>query len=111
MRLKALLLALLVAGFATSFAFAGGTRAGDTTTATTTKAKGPKCQKVELQGTDGSGSVTFTVKKASKKGSALKGKPATLALPAGSKVKATACLDASGNLTLQHLEVEAKAKS
>jgi len=126
MKLKALFAALLVAGFAASYAFAGGTRGADTTTgatttspATTTTEKGkgkgdekkadkPKCQKVELQGSDGTGSVTFTVKKASKKGEALKGKPATLTLAAGSNVRAEACLDAAGALTLRHLEVSSK---
>jgi hypothetical protein len=125
MKLKVLLAALLVAGFAASFALAGGTGGADTTTGATTstststtttgkgkgeekKADKPKCQKVELQGSDGTGSVTFTVKKASKKGAALKGKPATLTLATGSNVKATACLDAAGVLTLQHLEVSSK---
>jgi hypothetical protein len=114
MKLKILIAALFVAGFASSFALAGGTRgAVDTTTglsttgATTTTSDKPKCQSVELRGSDGTGSVTFTATKASKRGAAFAGKPVTLAIAAGAKVHATACLDAAGALTLKHLELSA----
>jgi len=114
MKLKVLIAALFVAGFASSFALAGGTRgAADTTTvasttgATTTTPDKPKCQSVELRGSDGAGTLTFTVTKASKKGSALAGKPVTLAIAAGAKVHASACIDAAGALTLRHLELTA----
>ena len=114
MKLKVLITALFVAGFASSFALAGGTRgAADTTTvasttgATTTTPDRPKCQSVELRGSDGTGSVTFTATKASKRGGALAGKPVTLAIAAGAKVHATACIDAAGALTLRHLELTA----
>ena len=136
MKLKVLIAALFVAGFASSFALAGGTRAAvDTTTGTTgttttgttgtTTASGtttgatttgtttttpaaPKCQKVELKGSNGTGSVTFTVDKSSKKASDLVGKPATLTVPAGAVVQATACRDAAGVLTLRSLELSVK---
>ena len=108
MKLKVLIATLFVAGFASSFALAGGTRgAVDTTTGTTTGTTTvntttgttttvatttgtttttptvPKCQKVELKGSNGTGSVTFTVDKASKKAADLAGKPVTLTVPAG----------------------------
>jgi hypothetical protein len=122
MKLKlALLAAFLTAGLASSFALADGGTPGattstatSTTTSTTAKGKGddkkpdkPKCQKVELRGTDAAGSVSFTVAKASKKGADMKGKAATLTF-AAAKAEATACLDAAGNLTLRHLELSAK---
>jgi hypothetical protein len=113
MKLKVLIAALFVAGFASSFALAGGTRGaadtttGATTTGATTTPDRPKCQSVELRGSDGAGTLTFTVTKASKKGSALAGKPVTLAIAAGAKVHASACIDAAGALTLRHLELTA----
>src|SRR6266550_4655896 len=115
MKLKVLIASLFVAGFASSFALAGGTRgAADTTTGTTTDlttgatTTTPKCRKVELKGSDAAGTVTFTVSKASKKAKDFAGKPVTLTIPAGSKVNVTACLDAAGALTLRGLEVSAK---
>ena len=133
MKLKVLIAALFVAGFASSFALAGGTRASvDTTTGTTgttttdtthtttttatttgttsTTPDKPRCHKVELQGSNGTGSVTFTVDHASKKAKALGGTAVTLAI-AGARVHATACVDAAGALTLSHLELSVpKAK-
>jgi hypothetical protein len=149
MKLKVLIATLCVAGFASSFAFAGGTNGaspargatgtsgatgatgttgttgatGTTgTTGTTgatgatgsTGATGPtgaKCSKVEFKGSKASGSVSFTVDKASKKGSAFVGKPVTLTVPAGSFVQATACVDAAGALTLRSLEVKQAERS
>ena len=140
MKLKALIATLFVAGFASSFAFAGNTRgAADTTTGTTTHETtthetttqettthettthetttgttsrtpaAPTCQKLELKGSNGTGSVSFTVDKASgKKGGALAGTPVTLTVPAGAVVKATACRDAAGALTLRGLELSVK---
>ena len=118
MKLKVLIASLFIAGFASSFALAGGTRAAaDTTTGTTadvttgaatTTPPPPKCRKVELKGSDAAGTVTFTVSKASKKAKDLAGKPVTLTIPAGSKVNATACFDAAGALTLRGLVVSAK---
>jgi hypothetical protein len=117
MKLKVLIATLFVAGFASSFALAGGTRgAVDTTTGTTgntttgatdTTPKADKCKKVELKGSNGTGSVTFTVDKASKKSSGLKGTTVTLAISAA-RVQANACVDAAGVLTLRGLEVSAK---
>ena len=46
--------------------------------------------------------------RASRGGSSLVGKQVTLTLPAGAKLSANACLDASGALTLRELHVEAK---
>lgn len=135
MKLKVLIATLFVAGFASSFALAGGTRgAVDTTTGATgatgatgstgstgstgatgatgtsgaTGAHGPKCHKVELQGSNGTGSISFTVDHASKKAKAL-GSAVTLAI-AGAKVHATACVDAAGALTLSHLELSVKTE-
>jgi hypothetical protein len=118
MKLKVLIATLFVAGFASSFALAGGTRGavetttgttGTTTTGaagTTTTPKAAKCKKVELKGSNGTGSLTFTVDKA-KKSSGLAGKTVTLAISA-SRVQANVCLDAAGVLTLRGLEVSAK---
>jgi hypothetical protein len=129
MKLKVIVTALCVAGFAASFAFAdnpptGGTTTGVTSTTTTTtsttttkvgdagKGKdngnhGDKtgCSRIELKGSKGSGSLSFTVDKANKKGSALNGQPVTLTIPADASIKANVCLDASGNMTLQELKV------
>lgn len=139
MKLKVLIAALFVAGFASSFALAGGTRAAvDTTTGTTTGTTSngtttgttttthtttgttttetthttpdkPKCHKVELQGSNGTGSVSFTVDHASKSAKALGGTAVTLAI-AGARVHATACVDAAGALTLSHLELSMAKK-
>ena len=123
MKMKVLIMALCAAGFAASFAFAdngpaGGTTTGvtsTTTTSTTTTKVGDdasgkqggktSCSKVELKGSKGSGSLSFTVDKANKKWSALNGQPVTLTIPADASVKANVCLDASGNMTLQELKV------
>jgi hypothetical protein len=110
MKLKVLIATLFVAGFASSFALAGGTRGSvetttGTTTGTTTPDK-PKCKKIELQGSDGAGSITFTVTKSSKKGATPAGTAVTLAV-AGAKVHATACVDAAGAMTFSHLELQA----
>jgi hypothetical protein len=124
MKLKALIAVLFVAGFASSFALASGdgtrvaTTTGTTTTGTTststtgtttTTPSPSKCQKVELKGSNGSGSVTFTVDKTSNKASDLAGKPLTLTIPAGATVQANACRDASGALTLRGLHVLVKS--
>lgn len=137
MKLKVLIAALFVAGFASSFALAGGTRgAVDTTTGTTgttttghteptttthtttgatttetthTTPDKPRCHKVELQGSNGTGSVSFTVDHASKRAQALGGTAVTLAFT-GARVHATACVDAAGVLTLSHLELSVAKK-
>jgi len=128
MKLKVLIASLFVAGFASSFALAGGTRgAVDTTTGTTgttttdtthtttttttthTTPDKPKCHKVELQGSNGTGSVTFTVDHTSKSAKALAGTAVTLAI-AGAKVRATACVDAAGALALSQLELSIPKK-
>ncbi len=112
MKLKVLIATLFVAGFASSFALAGGTKAtvdtttgttttgttsttttstattgttttGTTTTGTTTTPPTTKCKSVELKGSNGSGTVTFTVDKASKRATDLAGKAVTLTIPPG----------------------------
>jgi hypothetical protein len=127
MKLKVLIATLFVAGFASSFALAGGTKgAVDTTTGltttgltttgststatgTTTTPSADKCKRVELKGSNGAGTVTFTVDKA-RKSSGLAGKAVTLTIPAGSRIHANACIDAAGALTLRNLEVSAAKK-
>jgi hypothetical protein len=114
MKLKAILAVVFVAGLAASLAFAAspnsdkpgkpGTTTGSTTTTTSKK---PKCQQVELKGKDGTGSVSFTVSKANKRGRSLVGTSVTLTVPAGAKIKAKACSD-GGTLTLRDLHVKAK---
>jgi hypothetical protein len=69
-------------------------------------AKANACRHVDLRGSDGSGSVTFTVTKAGHQSSALVGQQVTLTIPAGSALKAKACTDAAGALTLRDLKVE-----
>ena len=118
MKLRVLLAVLFVAGLAASLAFAAGpkppkpqkpgARTASTTTTTTTTSKKPKCQQVELKGNATAGSVTFTVLKANKRGRNLVGTAVTLVVPAGAKVKAKACTDAGGALTLRDLHVKAK---
>ena len=75
MKLKAILLVVFVAGLAASLAFAGtpksgkpGTPGSTTGSTTTTTSKKPKCQQVELKGDGATGSVSFTVVKANKRG-------------------------------------------
>jgi hypothetical protein len=114
MKLKAILAVVFVAGLAASLAFAASPNSGKpgkpgTTTGstTTTTSKKPKCQQVELKGKDGTGSVSFTVSKANKRGRNLVGTSVTLTVPAGAKIKAKACSD-GGTLTLRDLHVKAK---
>jgi hypothetical protein len=75
---------------------------------TTTTSKKPKCQQVELKGKDATGSVSFTVSKANKRGRNLVGTSVTLTVPAGAKIKAKACSGDGGALTLRDLHVKAK---
>jgi hypothetical protein len=132
-KIKAIVTALCVAGFAASFAFADngptGVTSTTTTVATTTTKVGDEgngkdkgqaggkpgtetgCKRVELKGSNASGSVSFTVDKANKRGSALNGQPVTLTIPAGASVKANVCLDASGNMTLHELKVSGNGGS
>ena len=114
MKLKAILAVVFVAGLAASLAFAASPKPGKpgkpgatTTTTTTTTSKKPKCQQVELKGNGGTGSVSFTVLKANKRGRNLVGTSVTLSVPADAKVKAKACSD-GGTLTLRDLHVKAK---
>ena len=114
MKLKAILLVVFVAGLAASLAFAAAPKSGkpgkpDATTGstTTTTSKKPKCQQVELKGNGATGSVSFTVLKANKRGRNLVGTSVTLSVPAGAKIKAKACSD-GGTLTLRDLHVKAK---
>ncbi len=121
MKLKLLLATLFVCGLAVALALAGATRAGEGTTsgATTTardhhgKKDGDKdkkaCENVELQGSNGSGSVSFTVSKADHKAGPLVGKQVTLTIPAGASLKANACRSATGALTLRVLKVDEHA--
>ena len=64
------------------------------------------CQKVQLRGSNGSGTVAVTVDRANHGGASLVGKQVTLTIPAGARVQATACLDAAGALTLRGLEIK-----
>ncbi len=119
MKLKLTLALVALAGLASSLALVGTTQASDgknasTTTGTSTGKKGDgehghhgnsSCQRVELRGTNGSGSVAFTVTKANDNGSSLVGKQVTLTVPAGSVVGAMACVDTAGALTLHGLVV------
>ena len=110
MKLKAILAVVFVAGLAASLAFAGAPKPGkkpSTTTGstTTTTSKKPKCQQVELKGTGATGSVSFTVSKANKRGRSLVGTSVTLNVAAGAKVKAKACSGEGDALTLRDLHV------
>ena len=114
MKIRAILAVVFVAGLAASLAFAGSPKSGKpgkpgTTTGstTTTTSKKPKCQQVELKGKDATGSVSFTVSKANKRGRSLVGTSVTLTVPAGAKIKAKACSD-GGTLTLRDLHLKAK---
>ena len=112
MKLKAILAVVFVAGLAASLAFAASPKPGKPSTSTgsttTTTSKKPKCQQVELKGKDGTGSVSFTVVKANKRGRSLVGTSVTLSIPAGAKVRAKACTGEGGALTLRDLHVKAK---
>lgn len=97
MKVKALVLALFVAGIGASFALAedGGsgstTSTSTTTTGTTSKEDhGKDCRKLELKGTLASSSGTsfvMNVVKASKAGDALEGTPTTIAVDAKTRVR------------------------
>jgi hypothetical protein len=114
MKLKAILAVVFVAGLAASLAFAAAPNSGKpgkpsaTTGSTTTTSKKPKCQQVELKGNGATGSVSFTVLKANKRGRSLVGTSVTLSIPAGAKVKAKACSGEGGALSLRDLHVKAK---
>lgn len=99
MKLKALFLALAVAGAGASFALAddghhkasGTTTTGTTTTTTTTTttSEGPKCPRFELKGTfgtAGTGSFTMTVTRANDEAQSLVGHTATVAVDAKTRV-------------------------
>jgi hypothetical protein len=110
MKIKALALAaVLVAGAAASLAIAKSKppKSGASVTSSTgpTASHKPKCNQVELKGDGATGSVSFTVKKANKRGRNLVGTQVTLNVPAGAKVKAKAC-SAGTTLTLRDLHVE-----
>ena len=112
MKLKALLAVLFVAGLAASLALAASPKPSQpgakTASTTTTTSKKPKCQQVELKGNATAGSVAFTVLKANKRGRSLVGTSVTLVVPADGKVKAKACSDGGGALTLRDLHVKVK---
>ena len=110
MKLKAILAVVFLAGLAASLAFAAAPKSGKpgTSSTTTTMSKKPKCQQVELKGKDGTGSVSFTVVKANKRGRSLVGTSVTLNISAGAKVKAKACSGDGGTLTLRDLHVSPK---
>ena len=109
MKLKVILAVVFVAGLAASLAFAAAPKSGKpgTSSTTTTTSKKPKCQQVELKGNGATGSVSFTVLKANKRGRSLVGTSVTLSIPAGAKVKAKAC-SSGGALTLRDLHVSPK---
>lgn len=118
MKLKAVLVALFLAGLVASFAVAkpkppkppkpGALTTTTSTTGTTgTTPTKPKCNQVELKGNATAGSVTFTVTKANERGRNLVGTAVTLTIPAGAKVKAKACTTVgSAALTLRNLHVK-----
>ena len=115
MKLKVILAVVFVAGLAASLAFAAAPNSGKpgkpgstTGSTTTTTSKKPKCRQVELKGNGATGSVSFTVSKANKRGRSLVGTSVTLSIPAGAKVKAKACTGDGGALTLRDLHVSPK---
>ena len=115
MKLKAILAVVFVAGLAASLAFAAAPNSGKlgkpgstTGSTTTTTSKKPKCAQVELKGNGATGSVSFTVSKANKRGRSLVGTSVTLNISAGAKVKAKACSGDGGTLTLRDLHVSPK---
>lgn len=110
MKVTAVLVALLVAGLVASLAVAKTPKpkpgtTGQTTTSTT-HAKKPKCEQVELKADATSGTITFTVTKANRRGRSMVGNTVTLVVPAGAKVKAKACSTTPGALTLRDLHVK-----
>ena len=101
MKIKAFAVALAVAGFAASFAFAdnGGNGKGGSTGATTTNGKGKsgqRCKNVSLQGTAPATSFTVTVDKASNAARSLRGKPVTLTFTGKVHVNAFVCTGGAG---------------
>jgi hypothetical protein len=109
MKLKALLTALFLAGVTASLALgaAGQARDDGTTSTVTSTTEKTRCKPVMLAGPANAGSVAFTAAKTSKSGQKLAGSAVTLAIPAGARVLAVACTDASGALTLRSLRVGA----
>ncbi len=109
MKVKAFVFALFVAGMVASLALAKAPKPpkpGSTTTTTTTAAK-PKCNQVELKGKATAGSISFTVAKASKRGTTLVGTTVTLAVPPSAKIKAKVCTTpGSSALTLRDLHAK-----
>jgi hypothetical protein len=107
MKIKVLLLAgVFAAGGAASFAFAKpphptpGHHSTSTSTSTGTVTSavhtpGPPCNHASLNGSATTGTITFTVKHADRRHHTLVNTSVTLTVPAGAKVKATAC-DSSG---------------
>jgi hypothetical protein len=93
MKLKALVLALFVAGLGASFALAEDGGSGSTTSTATTTTKeehGKDCRKLELKGTLASASGTsfvMNVVKANHAGDALEGKPVTVAVDPKTRVR------------------------
>ena len=61
-----------------------------------------------MKGSNATGTIALTVSRASHGGASLVGKQVTLTFPAGAKLSANACLDASGALTLRELHVDTK---
>jgi hypothetical protein len=101
MKLKALFLALAVAGAGASFALAddGHTKGSETaSTATTTTSEGPKCPRFELRGTlatVSAGSFTIAVTHANDNAKSLVGQTPTVAVDAKTRVS----WDGVGTLT------------
>jgi hypothetical protein len=119
MKIKAILVAtVFAAGIAASFAFAKpphptpghpststSTSTGTVTSAVQTPAR--PCNHVSLNGDATTGSITLTVKHADSRHHTLVNTSVTLTVPAGARVKATAC-DSAGTLTLRNLKVDVK---
>jgi hypothetical protein len=113
MKIKVLLIALFVAGFAASLALASASdEKGKTTTGATTSTTGGEkkgCRSVSLRGTAGQTSFTMTVDKASKGAGDLK--TATLTFSGQVKVSARLCAAQAGQaptLTLRSVSVRGK---
>jgi hypothetical protein len=113
MKIKTLVVVLFMSGLAASFALASPQKRSPTTstsTSSTTSGKKEKCRQVELKGEATSGSASFMVKKANKRGRDLAGSAVTLAIPAGATVKAKACgAEGSSALILRDLHVRVRA--
>ena len=107
MRIKALLVALALAGLVASLALAMAPKRVKLKPETTAATKQAKCDQVELKGSATTGSVTFMVSKANKRGRTLVGTTVTLTVSAGAKIKAKACTTpGSAALTLRDLHVK-----